>query len=231
MESVDISKDISLEKSKKVILQMFEDRRYRVCELDEAADNFPQKTCVYLFGPVNNPKRVQAIWVQESKFNNDVIQLYYTHIRNLDLDRLVLILDHNITSHATNAIKELKVLGKIIEIFTLRETQFNWTRHHLVPKHTIVKKVEKAQVYTFIINHMVNNNSDEKDKSDAIKERNEASDGSREASKKDAFEKLPKILTSDKQVRYLGAKRGDIIKIMRVARSAEGYECYYRIVN
>lgn len=117
-------------------------------------------------------------------------------------------LNHGIFIHRGKVITQAKIplrdlrnQGFRIELFSVDELQYNPARHVLVPHHTIVSAAEKEEVLRAYC---------------------------ASSRKTDLF---PSIKSTDVMVRYLGARKGNVIRVDRESPTLVGETApYYRIV-
>ncbi len=86
-----------------------------------------------------------------------------------------------------------------VQVFSLAELQFNISKHSMVPKHVLIPVSEEARIAEIL-------------QSLSIKSKHQ----------------LPVILKSDAMARFLNAKSGDIVQIIR-ASPTSGEHTFYRL--
>lgn len=74
------------------------------------------------------------------KINNDRVQEYILRMRNENFTHAIIVYNDSVTSTAQKVIDDLK--GIRIELFQRKSLRYNITKHRLVPKHTLLTKVE-----------------------------------------------------------------------------------------
>jgi len=88
-------------------------------------------------------KKIIVDWPKEPKLGTNIRDIY-TEMENIGVTNCILIISDSITPYTKNILKNLKQQNKIqIDVFTLKETQINITKHELVPKHEILSIPQK----------------------------------------------------------------------------------------
>ncbi len=197
-ETVDGETIKQLWKSYNTVLEILHDRKY-VIEPNAKLnyEQFLDKKVQDNLSNISDIRKAMEM-TYDLKINNvkDPIICFWTETANLDDVKYVKkimddrkirksILVVNKTSHSS--FKNVKSdLLKNISLFTIENTQFNISKHRLVPKHIICSKNEKNEVVKHYTTKLKN---------------------------------LPFIKSSDQMVNYLGAKKGDLIKIIRISET------------
>lgn len=205
-----------LEKSRKVILEMLDDRNYNIenykeitqTEIDVMYKNTPTKVQAqmlpldikvnhkddssksilvkYIFNSKIKPSNIETIL--EEMLENEIIQ---------ENDSFIIISKDKISNEAIFD-TQLDVISKklklFVQIFWLDSLVINITHHELVPKHRIVSNEEKESLLKkYDINSLL---------------------------------QLPLILKTDPIAKYLGMKRGDVCEIKRPSETSGIYISY-----
>ena len=79
---------------------------------------------------------------KESKFNIGQLKFYISDMNENELQHCIIVYCDQITSSAKKGIENLEFQ---IELFSLKELQYNITEHRLVSKHTLVPKEEEKE--------------------------------------------------------------------------------------
>jgi len=74
------------------------------------------------------------------------IQEIIEDLKSSNTNHALVVYTTKITPYASMALKPLKVQKIIIEVFSLKELQYNITRHKDVPKHIICSNVKKQEI-------------------------------------------------------------------------------------
>lgn len=142
---------IILEKIKKSFNVILEMLRYRdVPDLEDiSADNFTDfftsqinnNTSVIT---INNTYKIIYNIEKRPSFNNIEEALYNGHGKggNIYTHNIILVLQNRLQS---KEIKKLEKLKLNMQIFMLRELQYNITKHYLVPKHELIKNPDDVK--------------------------------------------------------------------------------------
>lgn len=80
---------------------------------------------------------------KESKFNIGQLKFYISDMNENELQHCIIVYCDQITSSAKKGIENLEFQ---IELFSLKELQYNITEHRLVSKHTLVPKQEANEL-------------------------------------------------------------------------------------
>lgn len=132
---------------------------------------------------------LRIVFYLQSRFKSSDVKTRY--FDNEDFEHYILVLkEKNPTS--------VKSLSKDnLQIFDLKDLQFNISTHHLVPKHRLIRnQPEIDRIYNELI---INSRT-----------------------------KLPSILKTDPQAKFLNAKPGDLIEVTRYSPTS-GEHIFYRI--
>lgn len=139
MECHHISHEMTAQlKSRKTIIEMLTDRGYDTSDVSSDDDN----EIVVKRGN----STIVAMWPADA--NIGTIQSIATRMEDEGLKRIIIVVDCSVTPHSMTAIKDLAKQKYIIEIFTVKELQFNWSKNVLVPQHTLCSADERADILT-----------------------------------------------------------------------------------
>lgn len=121
------------EKAKNTMYEMLCDRGYDIDKAD-ICDVFV----------INNTTLVY--FVQEPKLGITSVKQLEALLCEEGVHHAIVVYSSTVTSFAKVAVEEIVSNGNNIEMFSLDELLFNVTRHHLVPKHTLMPKVFKDEL-------------------------------------------------------------------------------------
>jgi len=191
------NKDLVL-KSLQTIREMFEAR-----ELPEITQGLES------YGEDEIDRLIESKNIFNIDVDNQLRIVYYlnprfktSEVKNKYFDDTVKKFDHLILVMKEKNPTSIKSLAKEnLQIFDLKELQFNISKHHYVPKHRIVKDAAER-------NHIINN----------ILVINPTS----------LSTKLPAILKTDPMAKFINAKTGDLVEITRYSPTS-GEHIFYRI--
>lgn len=194
-------------KSRFTILEILKDRGYDIPQSDNLsfeefkgwAGNDDEKAIKDALKITYYKKedKITVYWPVETNLGTNV-KTIYNEMVDTDTKKVIIIVNTKVTPQSKKFIKDISRVGYTIDIYTLLETQFNITKHRLVPEHILCTFAEKKKVMT---------------------------DYSVTAAQ------LPQIRIYDPMVRHLGAKKGQLIKIIRDSETQPGYPSIsYRIV-
>jgi DNA-directed RNA polymerase I, II, and III subunit RPABC1 len=101
----------------------------------------------------NNLEELVIFFCSDLKFNLDKLKFYISKMNEIELNHCIIVYADQITSTAKKAIDNLEIIkpeGTIvpaeIELFSLKELQYNLTKHILVPLHTKLSDEESFQL-------------------------------------------------------------------------------------
>jgi DNA-directed RNA polymerase subunit H len=177
--------DISIPKCIKTLSEMFIDRGFQQ-ESEEIFHCEFQKD-KYIFNiDITNTFRI--IFNLNNRFKFADIKKYFDE----DFKYYILIISEKISTTNSKTIFET---CKDVQIFEIKEMQFNITKHHLVPKHILINNETEINKIVELYN---------------LKSRVQ----------------LPVILKSDPVARYLNAKSGNVVKVLRYSPSSGEHVIY-----
>lgn len=165
-----------------------------------------RKIMTVIFSKKSDPtQQVMTFWTTQCGVGD--VQKIQEQMTESEVSHSILVHNNKITSNAATAMKNLRVQGRIVEVFHEDEVQYVVTRSKLVPRHIICSKAKMEEVL---------------------------------GAYKVVKTQLPEIKITDPIIRYIGAVRGQLIKIVRPSESVghisnkgdrkELYDIYYRIV-
>lgn len=143
-----------------------------------------------------NDGKLRIIYALTPKFKVSDIKKWL----NIDhyFDLTIIIIRENITASNQKSIDEIKrELERDIQVFFLKELQFNIVKHYLVPKHELLTFEQSEQIEKILDMYQV----------------------------KSRYQ-LPIILRTDPISRYYNAKSGNIMRIIRSSPTAGDYISY-----
>lgn len=195
-------------KSRRTILEILEDRGFIIPDSDkltleefiEWAGDDDEKTirnAMMLCYENIECEKILVYWPIEPSLGTNV-KLIYNEMIEKKIKKSIIVINTKVTSQSNKFIRDIAKLNYMLYIYTLAETQFNITKHRLVPKHIVCTLSEKKKLLS--------------DYSITTKQ-------------------LPCIKSSDVMIRHLGAKKDQIIKIIRDSETQLGYQTIsYRVV-
>jgi len=142
-------------------------------------------------------EKIMVYWPIETNLGTNV-KIIYNEMVETNTKKVIIIINTKVTPQSNKFIRDIAKIGYVIDIYTLTETQFNITKHRLVPEHTVCSVSEKKKLladYSIVSGQ------------------------------------LPQIRSHDPMVRHLGAKKGQVLKIIRDSDTQPGFKTIsYRIV-
>lgn len=183
-------------KSYSTVIEMFEERdrkplaedlrKIGVAEIDQLLRNGSIFT-------IDIRNDVRIIYCLEPKVKTADLKKY---IEDTEFQNYLIILRDKLS--ATNQ-KSIQEMNKPVEMFELRELQYNISKHILVPKHRLIIASDQNTINAIF-------------QKLGIKSRSQ----------------LPAILKTDPMARFLNAKTGDLVEITRYSPTC-GEHIFYRI--
>lgn len=142
-------------------------------------------------------EKIMVYWPVEINLGTNV-KIIYNEMVETSIKKVIIVINTKVTPQSNKFIRDIAKIGFIMDIYTLSETQFNITKHRLVPEHVVCTLAEKKKV---LADYSITTTQ------------------------------LPQIKSHDVMVRHLGAKKGQLIKIIRDSETQPGYKTIsYRIV-
>lgn len=141
-------------RSREVMLEVLRDRGYEVAddmemeyddflEMVTDADNLTilrDRMLLYV------EEKCVVIWITSPKLGTDMVKKIKNIIDEYEVNRAIAIVDIAATPEGKKSIKNLAILKKYIDVYTLNEAQFNVMKHEYTPEHTVCTQVEKRRV-------------------------------------------------------------------------------------
>jgi DNA-directed RNA polymerase I, II, and III subunit RPABC1 len=127
------------DKTKKIILEMFEQRNYTNIETDIS-------TRILAIKPDGQP--ICAFTKIIDKLNNEEIHSRISELQEYKIEHGILIHEGTPTPAVKGVISNLPDLGINIELFHADDLQFNITKHDLVPTHVLISSSEAKEFKT-----------------------------------------------------------------------------------
>ena len=150
---------------------------------------------------LNDKKKfiIKMVYIEKLSKINDLEDFL---LNNIDSNIFLIVNKNSMTAKVYNGIEKIKNNNPELNVELFKDTEliFNILECNLVPDHTLLDIEEKKK---FIIDYDINESN--------------------------IFRELPKIYDIDIICRYLGAKHGDILKIINI-NEVSGYGIHYRIV-
>lgn len=195
-------------KSRKVMLEVLEDRGFCIPETDKVTfEEFMKwtesdsveviKKEMELFY-TNGEDKIIVLWPAEPKLGTNMREIY-SKIEKKECNKALIVVDVGVTHWAKEFIKNLERLGIRVDYYEINEAQINITKHVLQPKFLVCSKSEKEEVL----------------KAYSLRE-----------------DQIPQMKNSDPVARHFGVCEGDLIKIIRDSETQPGLQSIsYRIVS
>jgi DNA-directed RNA polymerase subunit H (RpoH/RPB5) len=174
-------------------------------------------------GDVTRYGDVVVFWSNRSRINEKDLQFYVVTTRANGGTTGIIITN---TPPSETVLHAITAYSDILQIFQMRQLGFNPTKHRKVPKHRILSADETKQYfekYRIKLDDIV-----QKMKIDHIQLNADDPPLRQIAMKHKDYLPIPQIGTQDAIARWIGAKPGDVIEIMRNSETAGGTP-YYRI--
>lgn len=131
-----------MEKAFEISMEMLQQRGYQILEHDEerilAEKPDKNKICVFL--------------CDTSKLNVECIQEIMSMMYKMEINHSILVFNDSPTPVARKMIEENQEIK--IEVFHIKELQYNITKHNLVPKHELAYKKGTDEYKIFKIRYM-----------------------------------------------------------------------------
>ena len=178
--------NLSVPKCMKTVSEMFFDRGFYEESEEIKSLHFDQDKSIF---NVDIKKTFRILFNLNCRFKFVDVKKYFDE----EFPFYIIITTEKISSVNIKTILELK---KDVQLFEIKELQFNITKHHLVPKHILVK--DEDEINTIVTKYLLKSRV-----------------------------QLPVILKSDPVARYLNAKNGNLMKILRYSPSS-GEHIIYR---
>lgn len=119
-----------LENAWNICKEMLELRGYTIM-----TEDFEERNMVAIDSSNNS---IYVYFVNSPKLNIKLVKYYYYLINTLNIKHCIIVYHDSITFTVRTTLSSL--YGVQVELFMLRELQFNITKHVLVPKHTKIQK-------------------------------------------------------------------------------------------
>lgn len=141
----------------------------------------------------NSEQKLRILFAMQPKFKLSDIKKMIEE--NFELT--VIILRDKVSTTNLKSIEEMKKNVGDIQVFHLKELQFNITHHYLVPKHELLGWDKEVEINAIISNYQVKGKN-----------------------------QLPIILKTDPVAKYYNAKTGNLFRIYRSSPTAGQYVFY-----
>jgi DNA-directed RNA polymerase I, II, and III subunit RPABC1 len=148
---------VKLWTSRNIILEVLSDRKYLITKsdfltLDEFVSRFvndkdesvTRKNMMKVYEKKSRQDKIGIIWPFENKLGTNIRDISLS-LEILEIKRAIIIINDSVTPWGVTFIKNLKANKIYIDVYTLAESQFNVTKHFLVPTHIICTKIEKKK--------------------------------------------------------------------------------------
>ncbi|KAL0224194.1 hypothetical protein P9112_003584 [Eukaryota sp. TZLM1-RC] len=185
---------------RKTVLQMLNDRGYRVLpeDLEESIEDFRSKfgdtpsreglTLLHSHSVTNS--QIFVFFPTDDKLGQKAVREYVNKMKGESVEHGIFVVKEGLTPSAKSS---LSTQGVRLEAFTEGQLLVNITEHELVPQHIPLSKEEKG---TLLQRYKLKENQ------------------------------LPRILIDDPVARHFGLIRGDVVKIIRNSETAGRYVTY-----
>jgi len=187
-------------KSLKTIQEMMFDRGFidwsqeiQKINLQEIKATIMQKHIFNIDVSDSKATKLRILYALQPKFKISEIKKYLDDNFELTL----IILREKISTTNMKSIDEIRKISSDIQVFQIKELQFNITHHYLVPKHELIGWDKEDEIEKIVTQYQLKNRY-----------------------------QLPIILKSDPVARYLNAKSGNIIRVTRSSPTAGQYILY-----
>ena len=174
-------------------------------------------------GDVTKYGDVVVFWSNRSRINEKDLPAHVGITRDNGGTTGILIVN---TPPSETVLNAITAYSDILQIFHIRQLEFNPTKHRKVPSHRILSADETKQYfdkYRIKLDDIV-----QKMKIDHIQLNADDPPLRQIAMKHKDYLPIPQIGTQDAIARWIGAKPGDVIEILRNSETAGGTP-YYRI--
>ena len=139
----------------------------------------------------------------KDKKDKDREKNFATNSQGEIFDKYIVVLKEkgnaNVSKNLYDQFKAIEVSPARVELFELRELVFNISKHTLVPEHVLIPSFMEDVISKLMSDLNIKNKS-----------------------------QFPVILKTDPMAKYIGAKPGDIVKILRHSPTA-GAHVFYRL--
>jgi DNA-directed RNA polymerase I, II, and III subunit RPABC1 len=147
-----------LYKVRKTCFQMLNDRGYRIGEqdLEQTLEDFKEKYAnggddevdkdaivIYATDKTDPNKQIFVFFPKEPKVGVKKIKEYAEKMKEAEVSNAILVVPTALTAFAKSALQDVFAPKFLIEQFQEQELLVNITEHNLVPKHQVLKEVEK----------------------------------------------------------------------------------------
>jgi len=157
---MDDEKIEQLWKSKNTILKVMQDRKIIVPKeefvpFDEflnQAHETDEKTFrenMTLLLSKKSGIQTMVFWPVEQKLGTDVVRYIHSVLLDNECKNAIVVIDICVTTYSKRTIKNLRSSGINIDVYTLKESQFNVMEHEYVPLHEICTASKKREVIKF----------------------------------------------------------------------------------
>lgn len=141
----------------------------------------------------NDVKKLRILYAMQPKFKLIDIKKMIED----DFELTIIVLRDKISTTNMKSIEEIKKTIGDIQVFHIKELQFNITRHYLVPRHELLGWDKEDEINKIISCYQVRGKN-----------------------------QLPVILKSDPVAKYYNAKQGNVFRIYRPSPTAGEYIFY-----
>lgn len=132
----------SIRKSFKTILEMLQDRGLDISNINETLLHDTMAINGHKTGFLIEFKDIKLIYYLSTKFKWSELKKLFENLTNTDSTLYILIIADKISQNNMKSIAELNLN---MQIFNIKELQFNITKHELVPKHEVIHDQEEIK--------------------------------------------------------------------------------------
>ena len=125
-----------IENAKNTVKEMLDSRGYGI-------ENKTEEDIV--IGEKKDDKLI-VFFATKTKFNIEQLKYYIAEMNEYNLKHCIIVYPDQITSGAKKGIEDVEHIDVEIELFSLKELQYNLTKHRLVPQHILLNKEEGNEI-------------------------------------------------------------------------------------
>lgn len=131
MEKMESSE--SIEKAIETVSEMITQRGYTITSHEDDK----------ITGQLDDGTSIVVFTIPIIKFNVDRVKEYISYLHNMNINHCIIIYTNSVTSMAKKLLENS--VDVTIEIFTVKELQYNITKHRFVPKHIRLSEEESKE--------------------------------------------------------------------------------------
>lgn len=145
----------TLWKSREIILEVLKDRGFNIPSEDHLTlsefgewagedDEHTIKKSMNLYYEEEG-KNIKVYWPTYPKLGTNIREIY-KDMEESKVTRAIIVIDSTVTSQTKSTLNNLRKQNVYIDVYNIKETQFNIMKHILVPKHIIVCDKNKKDI-------------------------------------------------------------------------------------